>query len=278
MDSEKIIWSREKTDLLISIYRDHIEEFRNPFKRQKYVWENVAYKMKINGYENVTGTICDRKWRNLKSTFKKIYYDIERTQESKCQWDFYNDLVVLFTKDYRKEMGVERKSRTVQPVLEIDNNLEINKYETLSENEEYLDEYFQETEENIEEELLVENEIEQELEEEYLNEEELEVEGVIEEDSDQKFHIQYSEEVATTCETLNIVKKEETEVPIWFTNFLSRYDADQNDLKTCMNNILEKEKQQMKLMSEIYEKLDKRKCDCECIDYKFLTKKRKRLN
>lgn len=261
METEKHVWSREKTEALISIYREHIEEFRNPYKRQNILWENLAYKMKICGFENVTGNNCDRKWRNLKATFKKIYYDKERTQESKSQWDFYNELEVLFTKDYRKEMGVERKSRTLKPALE---------NEMISENVEYLDEYLPEIGEIPAEN---ENEIEPELEEEYLNEEELEVE---EEENEQKFHIQYNEEVATTDEAVKEMKEEaELPVPIWFTNFLTQYDSDQSDLKTCMNNILEKEKQQLKVMMEINEKLNKRKCDCECIDYEFLTKKRK---
>lgn len=265
MESVKHVWNREKTEALISIYRDHIEEFRNPYKRQKILWENLAYKMKIFGFENVTGKNCDRKWRNLKSTFKKIYYDTERTQESKCQWDFYNELVVLFTQDYRKEMGVERKSRTLEPALDNDSNLE--KYNTMSENEEYLDEYLSE----IHGDILVENDSEIELE--YLDEEELEVE---EEESDPKFHIQYNEEVATTDEVVEEINEEaEVSVPVWFKNFLTRYDADQSDLKASMNNILETEKQQIKLMMEINKKLDKRKCDCECIDYEFLTKKRK---
>lgn len=257
MEAEKHIWSRDQTAALISTYRDNIQEFRNPFKRQKILWENVAYKMKICGFKNITGNNCDRKWRNLKATFKKIYYDTGRTEESKCQWEFYNDLLVLFTKDFRKEMGVERKSRTIEPVVENVNNFEI-KYDSISENEEYLDEYFSEIEEIVEN----ETETELELEEEYLNEEELDEEV----ENDQKFHIQHNEEVATTDETIKEIK-EVTEVPapIWFTNFLTRYETDQSDLKTCMNNILETEKQQMKLMTEIYEKMDKRKCDCESI-------------
>lgn len=273
MESEKIVWSREKTDALICIYRDHIEEFRNPFKRQKFLWENVANKMKICGFKNVTGNNCDRKWRNLKSTFKKIYYDTERTEESKLQWDFYNDLVVLFTKDFRKEMGVERKSRTIVPAVEIEVNFSAIKNEPELD-EEYLDDYFQDMNEN-EVELLAE----MELEEEYLNEEELVAEGEVVEEHDQQFHIQYNEEVATTDVVVEECKDQSADpVPLWFTQFVSRYDADQNDLKTCMNNILETEKQQMTLMNEIFQKLDKRKCNCECIDYEFLTKKRKILN
>lgn len=261
METEKHIWRRDQTAALISTYRDNIEEFRNPFKRQKILWENVAYKMKICGFKNITGNSCDRKWRNLKATFKKIYHDTERTEESKCQWEFYNDLLVLFTKDYRKEMGVERKSRTIQPVVENGNNFEI-KYEEISENEEYLDEYVSEIEEIAEN----ETEIELELEEEYLNEEDLEIEV----ENEQKFHIQPNEEVATT--TTDEVAVEEAPVPIWFTNFLTRYEADQNDLKTSMNNILETNKQQMKLMTEIYEKLDKRECE------ELPTKKRRKFD
>lgn len=247
MESEKHIWSREKTDALISTYRDHIEEFRNPFKRQKLLWENVANKMKIFGFENVTGNNCDRKWRNLKSTFKKIYYDTERTEESKLQWDFYNDLVVLFTKDCRKEMGVERKSRTLEPPVDSpeseENNLAIKNEPEI--NEEYLDDYFQD---------MDENEVELELDEEYLNEEELEAEDEVVEEHDQQFHIQYNEEVATTDEVVEESRDESAAdpAPLWFTQFVSRYDADQIDLKTCLSNILETEKQQMTLMNEIF--------------------------
>lgn len=42
---------------------------------------------------------CDKKWRNLKSAFKKVYCDTDRTQESKYQWEFFEDLSQVMLSD-----------------------------------------------------------------------------------------------------------------------------------------------------------------------------------
>ena len=89
-----------------------IDDFRNPYKKQKDLWYELANNMCRRGCE-VTWDMCDRKWRNLKHTFKTIYYNHHRSSKSKRRWEFYNDLEELFL--LQGNDGGLRKSRTVSP-------------------------------------------------------------------------------------------------------------------------------------------------------------------
>jgi hypothetical protein len=100
------------TQILIEEYRNMVADFRNPHKKQKDLWHELASNMCRRGCD-VTWDMCDRKWRNLKHTFKTIYYNQHRSAKSKRRWEFYSDLEELFIPQGSNE-GL-RKSRTISP-------------------------------------------------------------------------------------------------------------------------------------------------------------------
>ncbi|XP_069698656.1 uncharacterized protein [Periplaneta americana] len=112
LDAYKTSWTRCMTQILIEEYKNMIEDFRNPHKKQKDLWYEVANNMCNRGCD-VTWDMCDRKWRNLKHTFKTIYYNQQRPAKSKRRWEFYNALEELFTPLTSDE--AVRKSRTISP-------------------------------------------------------------------------------------------------------------------------------------------------------------------
>lgn len=111
-ETYKASWTRGMTQILIEEYRNMVADFRNPHKKQKDLWYELASNMCRRGYD-VTWDMCDRKWRNLKHTFKTIYYNCHRSAKSKRRWEFYSDLEELFIPQ-GSDKGV-RKSRTVSP-------------------------------------------------------------------------------------------------------------------------------------------------------------------
>lgn len=100
------------TQILIEEYRNLVTDFRNPHKKQKVLWCELASSMCQRGCD-VTWDMCDRKWRNLKHTFKTIYYNQHRSAKSKRRWEFYSDLEELFTPQGSDD--VLRKSHTLSP-------------------------------------------------------------------------------------------------------------------------------------------------------------------
>jgi hypothetical protein len=66
---------------------------------------------------NVASEDADKKWRNLKLTFKRIFYEEGRTEKSKSQWEFYDALLVLFSPE-ENDINAVRKSRTLSPPRE----------------------------------------------------------------------------------------------------------------------------------------------------------------
>lgn len=96
---------------LIEEYRKLIVQFRDPKARQKDLWIKVADGMQTKGYY-VDFQMCDRKWRNLKQTFKSIYYDKRKKRQR--TWEFYEILQIIFTPDTRGR--ILRKSRMVLPI------------------------------------------------------------------------------------------------------------------------------------------------------------------
>lgn len=114
-ETYKTSWTRGMTQILIEEYRNMVADFRHPHKKQKDLWYELASNMCRRGYD-VTWDMCDRKWRNLKHTFKTIYYNQHRSAKSKRRWEFYSDLEELFIP--QGDDSEVRKSRTISPPLD----------------------------------------------------------------------------------------------------------------------------------------------------------------
>lgn len=64
--------------LLLSDYQENIHNFRNPKIKKASLWVKLSKKMKDHGY-NLTPDACDKKFRNLKITYKTIKDKIKQT-------------------------------------------------------------------------------------------------------------------------------------------------------------------------------------------------------
>lgn len=79
------------------------------------LWKKVARRLTERGYP-ISYENCDRKWRNLKNSYKKILYDTGRNEKSKCQWEYYTKMQVLFSENTdNKQSSNLRKSRILPP-------------------------------------------------------------------------------------------------------------------------------------------------------------------
>lgn len=124
-NSRSYFWDKTKTIMLIEEYRSIIGQFKEPYKKHKNLWDKVATRMQYRGV-NIDSNGCGRKWRNLKTTFRKIYYDRERSITSKSQWAYYDDLIDIFTassfnqQQRRRNNNNNRNLETINPNRRID--------------------------------------------------------------------------------------------------------------------------------------------------------------
>ncbi|GLH05828.1 Uncharacterized protein GBIM_11390 [Gryllus bimaculatus] len=95
LETVKYSWTHSMTYILIEEYRKLMSDFQDPHKKQKDSWVKLAENMCRRGCD-VTWVMCDQKWRNLKHTFKSIYYNKHRSEKSKRRWDFYQVLEDVF--------------------------------------------------------------------------------------------------------------------------------------------------------------------------------------
>nr|CAD7393587.1 unnamed protein product [Timema cristinae] len=92
---EKFIWDRNMVYALIEEYKKRVSEFENPSYKKRRLWSKIAHAMRARGFKMLTDEMCDIKWRNLKKTFKEIYFG----KRSTVKWEYYNVLKHIFEKD-----------------------------------------------------------------------------------------------------------------------------------------------------------------------------------
>ena len=67
----QVKWSRPEVLLLLSLYRDREQLFKDTKTKKKTLWEEVARDMRQQCYE-YTGSQCETKFKNLKQNYTKM--------------------------------------------------------------------------------------------------------------------------------------------------------------------------------------------------------------
>nr|CAD7439613.1 unnamed protein product [Timema bartmani] len=94
----KLTWTRGVIRILIEEYRKLWHLFLDPHNKQKNVWMKLARNMAKHGYL-LTWDMCNRKWRNLRRTFKCIHEKQKYSLPSRGHWEFYETLKDFFLVD-----------------------------------------------------------------------------------------------------------------------------------------------------------------------------------
>ncbi|XP_048509982.1 uncharacterized protein LOC105685991 isoform X2 [Athalia rosae] len=113
---------------LIHEYKRFEPSFKDPSVKKKLVWKNIAACLHAQGYSNVTDDACDKKWRNLKKTFKDIYTGQRRKNNGK--WAYYDVLEEVFGKDPKIINAVVSEHNTSDILPALSKHPVIHKYKT----------------------------------------------------------------------------------------------------------------------------------------------------
>ena len=92
-------WTDARVQLLIDTWSLFQQEFDKPKCKKAKIWKKIADTMKAlcPGLQ-LTGPECDRKWRNLIQTFRKLSDKKKKTGRGAVHWKFY-DALQMATKD-----------------------------------------------------------------------------------------------------------------------------------------------------------------------------------
>jgi len=78
--------NRNAVLLLLDLYQKHSSDMRNKMVKKHKVWMKIAEAMNKKGYQ-LSYAMCEKKWRNLKSTYTKLRDPV--TGRSRSSWEFY---------------------------------------------------------------------------------------------------------------------------------------------------------------------------------------------
>jgi len=94
-----MLWTDESVKLLIETWKSYQMQFEKPRCKKSKLWRKIAEIMSADSPElQFTGSECDRKWRNLMQTFRKIRDKKKKTGHGSLYWKFY-DVLQIATKD-----------------------------------------------------------------------------------------------------------------------------------------------------------------------------------
>ncbi|XP_071576795.1 uncharacterized protein [Temnothorax nylanderi] len=106
-DGNKQQWTVKGTKLLLELYKERKEKFRDPKTKKRNLWTEIVNEMGKNGYKHLTEDILDRKLRNLKKTFRTIKDNNRKssTGRGRITWEYYDIFEEIFSDDRTINFG-----------------------------------------------------------------------------------------------------------------------------------------------------------------------------
>ena len=97
------VWLYSKIILLVELYREHRDDFKNPVLKKREVWSRISNGMKEKGY-TVAGELCDKKIRQLKTgfVFRYSYWELcdKKIRQLKTGFVFRYSYLLIINQQY----------------------------------------------------------------------------------------------------------------------------------------------------------------------------------
>ncbi|XP_062567659.1 uncharacterized protein LOC134229893 isoform X1 [Saccostrea cucullata] len=97
VDSQPISWTREATELLISLYEEHEEELENPRNKKKDIWKKITAELNEAGYKYVQSKV-EGKWRSLLASHKDLSLNKKRTGQKRKTFQYFEKIDNIIAK------------------------------------------------------------------------------------------------------------------------------------------------------------------------------------
>ncbi|KAJ8946923.1 hypothetical protein NQ314_008722 [Rhamnusium bicolor] len=102
---QPFVWTRKSTALLIQLYKERLLRFRDPKQMKRSLWGEIVKKFEEHGYKGLNEDIVDRKFRNMKKTFRTITEKKISTGQGRVAWEYFDDFVEIFEEDRTLNFG-----------------------------------------------------------------------------------------------------------------------------------------------------------------------------
>lgn len=89
-------WNVQSTKLLVELYSDRRHRFRDPKTRKRALWTEIVDDMERAGYKGINEDICDRKWRNMKKTYRTCRETLKKNGRKRVGWEYYDTFDDMF--------------------------------------------------------------------------------------------------------------------------------------------------------------------------------------
>lgn len=105
-EGNKQQWTVKSTKLLLELYKERKEKFRDPKIKKRNLWTEIIKEMDKN-YKHMTEDILDRKLCNLKKTFRIIKDNNRKnsTGRERITWEYYDIFEEIFLDDRTINFG-----------------------------------------------------------------------------------------------------------------------------------------------------------------------------
>ncbi|XP_064553374.1 uncharacterized protein LOC135438821 [Drosophila montana] len=89
-------WNPKSTKLLVELYSERRHRFRDPKIRKRALWTEIVDGMERAGFKGINEDICDRKWRNMKKTYRTCRETLRKTGRKRVGWEYYDTFDEMF--------------------------------------------------------------------------------------------------------------------------------------------------------------------------------------
>lgn len=123
-NKENFYWNNENTKLLLHLFQERYEKFRDPKIKKKTLWTEMAVEFGKHNYKNVPEDILDRKMRNMKKTYRTIKDNQKLTGRGRITWEYFEIFENMFFDDKTINTGPTFSSMQLQPQVRKNINVE----------------------------------------------------------------------------------------------------------------------------------------------------------
>ncbi|XP_076278278.1 uncharacterized protein LOC143208084 [Lasioglossum baleicum] len=113
-NSKGFTWPDVAVLLLIDIYREKENEFKNGIQRHNQIWKQIATELQEANYP-VSGLQCSTKLAGLRRTYKNIYNQNKKSGNTHSSWAFYSAMDSLMGEKLYMEPPAEASSEGPAP-------------------------------------------------------------------------------------------------------------------------------------------------------------------
>lgn len=89
-------WNAKSTKLLVELYFERRYRFRDPKTRKRALWTEIVDDMERAGYKGINEDICDRKWRNMKKTYRTCRETLKKNGRKRVGWEYFDTFDEMF--------------------------------------------------------------------------------------------------------------------------------------------------------------------------------------